>query len=87
MLASDNMYLYENLDTHAPIAQTLDAASNLRAQDRMKSLAGEPRLLVPGHDPAVFDALSPQSPTASFGSSKRLRAWCAAVRAGRAFAP
>jgi glyoxylase-like metal-dependent hydrolase (beta-lactamase superfamily II) len=54
VLASDNMYLYENLDTHAPIAQTLDAPSNLRAQDRMRALAGEPRLLVPGHDPAVF---------------------------------
>jgi glyoxylase-like metal-dependent hydrolase (beta-lactamase superfamily II) len=55
VLASDNMYLYENLETHAPIAQTLDAASNLRTQERMRSLAGEPRLLVPGHDPAVFD--------------------------------
>jgi glyoxylase-like metal-dependent hydrolase (beta-lactamase superfamily II) len=54
VVASDNMYLYENLDAHAPIAQTLDAASNLRAQDRMRSIAGEPRLLVPGHDPAVF---------------------------------
>jgi hypothetical protein len=55
VLASDNMYLYENLDTHKPIAQTLDAVSNLRTQDRMKSLAGEARLLVPGHDPAVFN--------------------------------
>ena len=54
VLASDNMYLYENLDAHAPIAQTLDAPSNLRAQDRMRSLASEPRLVVPGHDPAVF---------------------------------
>jgi glyoxylase-like metal-dependent hydrolase (beta-lactamase superfamily II) len=54
VIASDNMYLSENLDTHTPIAQTLDAASNLRTQDRMKSLASEPRLLVPGHDPAVF---------------------------------
>lgn len=55
VLASDNMYLYENLDTRAAISQTLDAASNLRTQDRMKSLASEVRLLVPGHDPAVFD--------------------------------
>jgi glyoxylase-like metal-dependent hydrolase (beta-lactamase superfamily II) len=55
VLASDNMYLYENLDAHLPIAQTLDATSNLRTQDRMRSLAGEPRLLVPGHDAAVFD--------------------------------
>ena len=54
VIASDNMYLYENLDAHAPIAQTLDAASNLKTQDRMKSLASEPRLLVPGHDPSVF---------------------------------
>jgi glyoxylase-like metal-dependent hydrolase (beta-lactamase superfamily II) len=54
VIASDNMYLYENLDAHAPIAQTLDAVSNLRTQDRMRSLASEPRLLIPGHDPAVF---------------------------------
>ena len=55
VLASDNMYLYENLEAHAPIAQTLDAASNLRTQARMRSLASEARLLVPGHDPGVFD--------------------------------
>jgi len=55
VLASDNMYLYENLDTHKPIAQTLDAVSNLRTQDRMKSLASEPEFLIPGHDPAVFE--------------------------------
>jgi glyoxylase-like metal-dependent hydrolase (beta-lactamase superfamily II) len=54
VLASDNMYLYENLATHKPIAQTLDAASNLRAQDRMKQIASDPRLIVPGHDPAIF---------------------------------
>lgn len=55
VLASDNMYLYENLDRHVAIAQTLDPASNLRAQDRMRSMATEPRLVVPGHDPAVFE--------------------------------
>ena len=55
ILASDNMYLYENLEKHVPIAQTLDPASNLRAQDRMKQLAATPRLIVPGHDPAVFE--------------------------------
>ena len=55
ILASDNMYLYENLDKHVPIAQTLDAASNLRAQDRMKQLAAKPSFIIPGHDPAEFD--------------------------------
>ena len=54
VLASDNAYLYENFDRHVPISQTLDAASNLRAQDRMLTLASERRLIVPGHDPAVF---------------------------------
>jgi glyoxylase-like metal-dependent hydrolase (beta-lactamase superfamily II) len=55
ILASDNMYLYENLEKHTPIAQTLDADSNLRAQDRMKQLAAGPNLIIPGHDPAVFE--------------------------------
>jgi glyoxylase-like metal-dependent hydrolase (beta-lactamase superfamily II) len=55
VLASDNMYLYENLDKHLPIAQTLDADSNLRAQDRMKQIAASTRLIVPGHDPAMFE--------------------------------
>jgi len=54
VLASDNMYLYENLEKHAPIGATLDAASNLRAQDRMKQIAARPELIIPGHDPAVF---------------------------------
>jgi len=54
VLASDNMYLYENLEKHVPIAQTLDPTSNLRAQDRMKQLAAKPELIVPGHDPMVM---------------------------------
>jgi glyoxylase-like metal-dependent hydrolase (beta-lactamase superfamily II) len=54
VLASDNMYLYENLEKHAAIAQTLDAESNLRAQDRMKQIATKPEWIVPGHDPAVM---------------------------------
>lgn len=54
ILASDNMYLYENLDKHAPIAATLDAASNLKAQDRMRQLAANPTLIIPGHDPAIL---------------------------------
>jgi glyoxylase-like metal-dependent hydrolase (beta-lactamase superfamily II) len=55
VLASDNVYLYENLEKHLPIAQTLDAASNLAAQERMLKIASDPRLIVPGHDPAVFE--------------------------------
>jgi glyoxylase-like metal-dependent hydrolase (beta-lactamase superfamily II) len=54
VFASDNAYLYENLDRHLPIAQTVDAASNLRAQDRMLALVKDRRLVVPGHDPDVM---------------------------------
>jgi glyoxylase-like metal-dependent hydrolase (beta-lactamase superfamily II) len=55
VLTSDNVYLYENLEKHVPIAATLDAESNLRAQDRIRTLASDPRLIVPGHDPLVFE--------------------------------
>jgi glyoxylase-like metal-dependent hydrolase (beta-lactamase superfamily II) len=54
VVASDNAYLYENLERHRPIAQTNDSLSNLHAQARMRAIASAPRLIVPGHDPAVF---------------------------------
>ena len=59
VIASDNMYLYENLDKHVPIAQTLDAQANLAAQDRMKQIAASPKLIIPGHDPEVFKRFPP----------------------------
>ncbi len=54
VLASDNAYLYENLEGKLAIAQTLDAASNVAAQARMLTLAAAPKFVIPGHDPAVF---------------------------------
>jgi len=54
VIASDNLYMYENLDRHVPIGSTLDPVSNLAAQDRMVTLAAERRLVIPGHDVAVF---------------------------------
>ena len=62
ILASDNVYLYENLDKHVPIAATLDADSNLKAQDRMRTLAAEQRLIIPGHDPAIFERFHGTTP-------------------------
>jgi glyoxylase-like metal-dependent hydrolase (beta-lactamase superfamily II) len=55
IVASDNAYLYENLERRLPIAQTLNAVSNLSAQARMLNLAASLSRIVPGHDPAVFD--------------------------------
>src|SRR5258708_38523905 len=54
MLASDNMYLYENMEKHVPLPATLDADSNLRAHERMKQPAPHPKLIIPGHEPAGF---------------------------------
>ena len=62
VVASDNCYLYENLDKHRPIAQTLDAKSNLAAQDRMKKIASKAKWIVPGHDPAVFQRFPSAGP-------------------------
>jgi glyoxylase-like metal-dependent hydrolase (beta-lactamase superfamily II) len=59
ILASDNAYLYENLEQTRAIAQTLDASSNLAAQARMLQLAAAPKFVIPGHDPAVFDRFPP----------------------------
>jgi glyoxylase-like metal-dependent hydrolase (beta-lactamase superfamily II) len=66
VFTSDNVYLYENIEKRAPIAQTVGGeagrASNLQAQDRAKSLASNPKLLVPGHDPAVFERFETVAP-------------------------
>lgn len=62
VIASDNVYLYENLEKHRPIMSTPDSTSNLQAQRRMSEIASSPRLIVPGHDPAVmtrFELVAP----------------------------
>jgi glyoxylase-like metal-dependent hydrolase (beta-lactamase superfamily II) len=62
VLASDNVYLNENLEKHVPIAATLDAESNLRTQDRMKQMAASPKLIIAGHDPAVMKDFKESAP-------------------------
>jgi glyoxylase-like metal-dependent hydrolase (beta-lactamase superfamily II) len=61
ILASDNMYLYENMEKHAASA-SLDNDANLRAQDRMKQLAANPKLVIPGHDPSVMTSFPNPAP-------------------------
>ena len=62
VLASDNAYLYENLETPVAIGSTSDAAANLAALRRMRATASSPRLVVPGPDPQVaarFEEVAP----------------------------
>ena len=57
VLASDNCYLYRNLETHAASATFTpeDREANLRAQERMAVLAGRRDRVVPGHDLLQFE--------------------------------
>lgn len=56
VLASDNVYLYRNIDTKAPIAtfDPTDRFANVAAFDRMIQLAGAKERVLPGHDMLVF---------------------------------
>ncbi len=57
VLASDNCYLYRNLEEMEPIAITFsdsDRDANKAALERMIGLAGSLDRVVPGHDPEQF---------------------------------
>ena len=57
VLASDDAVTYQNLEQHTAIWATFapgDSTMNLEAQDRMRRIAGDPHLIFPGHDPAIF---------------------------------
>lgn len=56
VLASDNCYLYRNLESHLPSAtfETADRPANIAAQERMAQLAGSAERVVPGHDMLQF---------------------------------
>jgi glyoxylase-like metal-dependent hydrolase (beta-lactamase superfamily II) len=56
VLASDNCYLYENLNSHRASAtfERSDETANIAAQKRMIGLAGDIARVIPGHDPEQF---------------------------------
>jgi glyoxylase-like metal-dependent hydrolase (beta-lactamase superfamily II) len=62
VLASDNCYLYRNLETRTPGATFTpeDRDANLSALDRMIQLAGSAARVVPGHDPLQFQKFGGQ---------------------------
>ena len=55
VLASDIAYLYQNIETPIPTGSTADAEADLAQIKLMKATAKPPHLLLPGHDPKVFD--------------------------------
>ena len=62
VLASDNVYLYRNIDTKAPIAtfDAVDRFANVAAFDRMIRLAGARERVLPGHDMLIFSRFPTQ---------------------------
>ena len=57
VLASDNCYMYLNLELRSPVATFTpeDRPASLAALDRMIALAGTPDRIVPGHDVQQFE--------------------------------
>ena len=62
VLASDNCYLYRNLQEHKASATftVTDQPANIRNQARMIELAGSPDRVVPGHDLLQFQKFPTQ---------------------------
>lgn len=56
LIASDAVWVYYNLDHMATIPwAVVDQSAYVEAMRRMKLLVTDPRLIIPGHDAAVFD--------------------------------
>lgn len=61
ILASDNIWVYYSLEHLLPASRggTFDPAGYVKSMIRMKTLTGNPRYIIPGHDARVF-ALFPK---------------------------
>jgi glyoxylase-like metal-dependent hydrolase (beta-lactamase superfamily II) len=72
VLASDNAYLYRNLETHMASATFTEAdhAANIKNQQRMIQLAGALDRVVPGHDALQFQKFPTQGRVAVLKSAK-----------------
>ncbi|HEX6000168.1 MAG TPA: N-acyl homoserine lactonase family protein, partial [Hyphomicrobiaceae bacterium] len=54
VLASDASHYYENFETGKVFPITVDIADVLAGYQKLQTLAGSPRCIVPGHDPLVL---------------------------------
>lgn len=55
VLASDAVHYYENLEQDRPFSTIHSLAGMYAAFDRVRALAGNGGVIVPGHDPAVLE--------------------------------
>ena len=62
VLASDNAYLYRNIEEPVAIGASVSTSGNLAAIEKMRELASDIALIIPGHDPEVLDRFSEIAP-------------------------
>jgi len=55
VLAADNVWFYHNLDNLLSVPLTFDTTGYINQMKRMKTLASEDRLIIPGHDGKLFN--------------------------------
>lgn len=55
IIASDNIWFYHNLDNLSPATLTFDSTGYINQMKRMKTLASDQRLIIPGHDVKIFE--------------------------------
>ncbi|MEM7170576.1 MAG: N-acyl homoserine lactonase family protein [Pseudomonadota bacterium] len=65
-LASDASHYYENFLTGTPFPIVVDVAAMLDGFQTIQGLASKPSLVVPGHDPLVFDYFEPMDGLAPY---------------------
>ena len=55
VLASDATHYYENMESARPFPIVFDVGEMINGYDTLRRLAGPDGIVVPGHDPLVFD--------------------------------
>ncbi len=65
VLASDASHYYENMEAARPFPIVFDVPAMIAGYDRLRSLAGPGGVIVPGHDPMVFERHPPADPSLS----------------------
>jgi glyoxylase-like metal-dependent hydrolase (beta-lactamase superfamily II) len=65
VLASDASHYYENMEATRPFSIVFDVPAMIAGYDRLRSLAGPGGVIVPGHDPMVFERHPPADPSLS----------------------
>ena len=62
VLASDSTHYYANMDQTRPFPVVIDVSAMIHGYDTLRRLAGPNGVIVPGHDPLVFERFPAVSP-------------------------